>query len=130
MLPSYRGAILLIEDSGEPACEFQFIFLPRVQFPNFLCLPDSIDKLLSSLLRSREFEGIRGIAVGQLLGSDTATFTALDLLDRTLAPLGIPVITGLTIGHDKETALPVVLGAESEIDEEGFLRVFVPAGRI
>ncbi|KAL8277917.1 hypothetical protein RQP46_009736 [Phenoliferia psychrophenolica] len=104
LLPSFRGAILLVEDTNEVAY--------------------SIDRFLATLLRSREFEGVKAIAFGQLIGADTETYTALDLLDRTLAPLGIPVITGLSIGHDITTSLPVVLGAPAEIDEEaGVLRV-------
>ena len=80
------------------------------------------------LLRASEFAGIVAIAIGQLLDSDAGAYTALDILDRTLAPLGIPVLTGLAIGHNMLIALPVVLGAEAEVDMSlGQLRVYVPA---
>lgn len=39
-----------------------------------------------------------------------------ELVDYTLAPLGLPVITGLVIGHDTATAMPGVLEADAEID--------------
>ncbi|KAK0221795.1 peptidase family S66 [Armillaria fumosa] len=97
-LPSYQGAILFVEDTGEVAYR--------------------LDRMLTTLLRSEDFSGIVGIAIGQLLDSDTDDYTALELLDRTLAPLGLPVITGLRIGHDTATAMPVVLGADAEIDVE------------
>ncbi|KAK0487503.1 peptidase family S66 [Armillaria novae-zelandiae] len=97
-LPSYQGAILFIEDTGE--------------------VDYRLDRLLTTLLRSEDFSGIVGIAIGQLLDGDTDDYTALELLDRTLAPLGLPVITGLPIGHDTATAMPVVVGADAEIDVE------------
>lgn len=87
-----------------------------------------MDRLLTTLLRSPDFEGIVGIAIGQLLNADTPTYTALQLLDRTLSPLGLPVITGLAIGHDTTRAMPVVLGADAEIDVvNSQLKVYVPA---
>ena len=94
----------------------------------YSCFTDSVDRLLTTLLRSPDFEGIVGIAIGQLINADTSTYTALQLLDRTLAPLGLPVITGLAIGHDTTKAMPVVLGADAEIDVvNSQLKVFVPA---
>ncbi|KAK0201812.1 peptidase family S66 [Desarmillaria ectypa] len=99
-LPSYQGAILFIEDTGEVAYR--------------------LDHMLTTLLWSEEFSGIVGIAIGQLLDGDTDDYTALELLDRSLAPLGLPVITGLAIGHDT-TAMPVVLGADAEIDVQAWL---------
>ncbi|PVG00549.1 hypothetical protein CPB86DRAFT_193350 [Serendipita vermifera] len=107
-LPSYQGAILLVEDTGEAAY--------------------SVDRLLTTLLRAADFDGIVGIAIGQLIGADTSSYTALQLLDLTLAPLGIPVITNLAIGHDTTQAMPVVLGAMAEIDvQTSQLNVNVPA---
>lgn len=68
------------------------------------------------------------IAIGQFFDGHTKAYTTLDLLDRTLAPLGIPVLTGLAIGHNSSIALPIVLGAEAEVDLElEQLRVYVPA---
>lgn len=74
--------------------------------------------MLMTLLRSEDFSGIVGIAIGQLLDGDTDGYTALELLNRTLAPLGLPVITGLPIGNGTATAMPVVLGADAEINVE------------
>jgi muramoyltetrapeptide carboxypeptidase LdcA involved in peptidoglycan recycling len=69
-----------------------------------------------------------GIAIGQLIGADTTSYTALQLLDLTLAPLGIPVITGLPIGHDTTQAMPIVLGTMAEIDvQNSQLKVNVPS---
>ncbi|KAF7308934.1 hypothetical protein MKEN_01093900 [Mycena kentingensis (nom. inval.)] len=95
-LPSYAGAILFIEDTGEAAYSW--------------------DRMLTQLLRSEELAGIVGIAIGQMVGADTTGYTALELLDRTLAPLGIPVITGIQVGHSTATALPLVLGSDATID--------------
>ncbi|SJL07559.1 uncharacterized protein ARMOST_10909 [Armillaria ostoyae] len=89
LLPNYQGAILFIEDAGEVAYR--------------------LDRML---LRSEEFSGIVGIAIVQLLEGDTDGYTALELLDRTLAPLGLP------IGHDTAIAMPMALGADAEIDVE------------
>ncbi|PBK97636.1 hypothetical protein ARMGADRAFT_1162473 [Armillaria gallica] len=94
----YQGAILFIEDTGEVAYR--------------------LDYMLTTLLRSEGFSGIVGIAIGQLLDGDTDGYTAPELLDKTLAPLGLPVIAALSIGHDTATAMPVVLGADTDIDVE------------
>lgn len=84
--------------------------------------------MLVQVLRAPEFQGIVGIAFGQLLNADSSTYTALELLDRTLAPLNIPVITGLPIGHSAASAMPVVLGAEAEINiQTSQLIVHIPA---
>jgi muramoyltetrapeptide carboxypeptidase LdcA involved in peptidoglycan recycling len=89
--------------------------------------------MLSTVLHSSDFRGIVGIAVGQLVGSDPANgrYTALELLDKTWGPLGIPVLTGLPIGHDASTAMPLVLGAVGEISfgegaTMGVLKVEIP----
>jgi muramoyltetrapeptide carboxypeptidase len=89
---------------------------------------DRLDRMLTQLLRADEFQGIVAIAIGQLLGADTSSYTALELLDRTLGSLGLPIITGLSIGHNTTTSLPIVLGALAEVDSNlGQLRVSVPA---
>ncbi|KAF9267365.1 peptidase S66, LD-carboxypeptidase A [Marasmius fiardii PR-910] len=107
-LPSFQGAILFIEDTGEAAYR--------------------LDRYLTTLLRSQDFAGIVGIAMGQFVDGDTSSYTALELLDFTLAPLGLPVLTGLPVGHDTTTAMPLVLGAEAEIDLNiGQLTIDVPA---
>ncbi|KAL0580637.1 hypothetical protein V5O48_001367 [Marasmius crinis-equi] len=81
-----------------------------------------------SVLASLDFAGIVGIAVGQFVDGDTSNYTALQLLDLTFTSLDLPVITGLPIGHDTSTAMPLVLGAQAEIDlEAGQLIVDVPA---
>ncbi|CAG7848268.1 SubName: Full=Related to peptidase U61 LD-carboxypeptidase A-Cyanothece sp. PCC 7425 {ECO:0000313/EMBL:CCA67026.1} [Serendipita indica DSM 11827] len=107
-LPSYHDAILFIEDTDEVAY--------------------SVDRLLTTLLRSHDFRGIVGIAIGQLINADTSSYTALQLLDRTLAPLGIPVITGLSVGHDTTKTMPLALGADAEIDvASASLKLYIPA---
>lgn len=88
----------------------------------------SVDRLLTTLLRSHDFRGIVGIAIGQLINADTSSYTALQLLDRTLAPLGIPVITGLSVGHDTTKTMPLALGADAEIDvASASLKLYIPA---
>lgn len=84
--------------------------------------------MLVQTLRAPEFQGLVGIAIGQLLNADTSSYTALELLDRTLSPLGIPVITGIPVGHTTATSMPLVFGAEAEINvQTSQLLVYVPA---
>ncbi|KAK1232825.1 hypothetical protein PQX77_004051 [Marasmius sp. AFHP31] len=110
-LPSFQGAILFIEETGEA--------------------PYRLDRYLTTLLRSPDFAGIVAIAVGQLVGGDTSTYTALEMLDLTFAPLGLPVIAGLPIGHDTTTAMPLVLGAKAEINlQTAQLIVSVPGSGV
>jgi muramoyltetrapeptide carboxypeptidase len=66
------------------------------------------------LLRSGWFDDVRGVALGAFTDcGDPEHVTAL-LHDR-LAPLGIPVLHGLPVGHVPANH-PVLLGARATLD--------------
>jgi muramoyltetrapeptide carboxypeptidase len=60
--------------------------------------PYRLDRLLTQLLRSGWFDGVRGIVVGQLTDCGPPDVVRSLLLDR-LAPLGVPLLAGAPFGH-------------------------------
>lgn len=60
--------------------------------------PYRIDRLLTQLLRSGWFEGVRGIVAGAFTRCGDPEVVELTLRDR-LAPLGVPFLTGFDAGH-------------------------------
>nr|WP_211240635.1 LD-carboxypeptidase [Hamadaea tsunoensis] len=97
--PDLAGAILLIEDVNEP--------------------PYKIDRMLTHLIRAGVLAGIAGIAVGQFTEcEDGFGVGAAEVIAERLAPLGVPVLGGLPIGHgDQHVAVglgvPAVLDAHA-----------------
>lgn len=85
-----RGAILVLEEIGEPAYR--------------------IDRMLVQLTQAGVFEGVRGVAVGELTRCALppgATFTLREVVVDHLAPLGIPIVGDLPIGHgERNMAFP------------------------
>lgn len=79
-----------------------------------------LDRLLTQLLRAGWFDGVLGIALGSWhrCGED-----AVHAVVERLAPLGVPMLTGLPFGHARpQLSLP--LGAPAELDADaGELRV-------
>ncbi len=64
--------------------------------------PYKIDRLLTQLIDAGCLDGVAGIAIGSLLGAEPpegADWTMYDVLTDLLAPLGVPVLVGLPIGH-------------------------------
>ncbi len=64
--------------------------------------PYKVDRLLSQLLDSGCLDGVSGVALGTFLGAEApegAAWTVLEVLDELLAPLGVPVLADLPIGH-------------------------------
>ncbi len=87
-LPSLRGAILFIEDIGEP--------------------PYKLDRTLTQLRLGGALDGLAGVAVGQLTGCDGGDGEASATVRRLVAALGVPAIEGLPAGHeDRNLALPL-----------------------
>jgi len=105
-LPSWQGAIVLVEDIGEK--------------------PYRLDRTLTQLLQAGAFAGVRGIVIGQLTGCEEPEppgYTALEVMTDVLATLGVPILGGLPIGHDPSSRA-VLLGALAELDtERGELKV-------
>lgn len=92
-MPKLAGTIVALEEIGER--------------------PYRIDRALTHLLQSGALRGVRGVAIGQLVGCEEppdgnlGPGPATVVLER-LATLGIPVVTGFGFGHDasRNAALP------------------------
>jgi muramoyltetrapeptide carboxypeptidase len=105
-LPSFRGAVVLIEEVAEA--------------------PYRIDRMLTQLRRSGALDGISGVAVGQM--TNCADDDAAAVLADRLGDLGVPVLTGLPIGHGPGQ-LTVPLGSEARLDvAAGILQVAAAVG--
>ena len=112
-LPELSGCVLALEEVSER--------------------PYRIDRALTQLLTSGALRGLRGVAVGQLVGCEEPANGHPDgpdaeavVLER-LATLGVPVVTGFPFGHDvgRNAALPV--GARVRLDaEHGVLSMLEP----
>src|SRR5829696_5514204 len=99
--PDYRGALLVLEDIGEPAYR--------------------IDRMLRQLLLAGVFAEVAGIVAGHFTeaapGHDLST-SALDALLREVADVaGVPAVAGAPIGHiDDQWTVP--LGAMAQLDAD------------
>jgi len=98
------GGIAVLEDITEPAYR--------------------LDNLLTQLLRTGWFDGVRGVVLGTWVdcGDD-----APETVASRLEPLGVPVLAGLPFGHGVPQ-LTVPLGVEAELDVgAGTLTFSMPA---
>lgn len=93
------GAILVLEDVGEA--------------------PYRIDRLLVQIAQAGLLRGVAGVALGRFESCAPpagATWTLRDVLVEALAPLGVPVVAELPIGHGAANhAFP--WGARAEIGD-------------
>lgn len=108
-LPSWDGAILLLEDVGEATYR--------------------IDRLLTHLRLSGALQRVAGVALGEFVGcaprKDGEPTVDVVLRER-LVDLGVPVLQGLPFGHGRKN-LAVPLGARVELDaDRGRLTVLGP----
>ena len=76
--------------------------------------PFRLDRVVTQLLRSGWFDGVRGIALGRFTRCGDPDAVRL-LLRRRLAPLGVPVVEDLPVGHVAGN-LPVALGVPARLD--------------
>jgi muramoyltetrapeptide carboxypeptidase len=76
--------------------------------------PYRLDRLVTQLLRSGWFEGVRGVALGQFTDCGDPE-EVRRLLRSRLAPLGVPLVLDLPIGHTDDTR-SVVLGRRATLD--------------
>lgn len=93
--PSFRGAVVLLEDLNEP--------------------PYRLDRLVTQLLLSGAFEGARGVVVGDLVGQGEPGAGCAEAVAEQLAPLGIPVAFGAPFGHAGRNQ-PVAFGTAHALD--------------
>jgi muramoyltetrapeptide carboxypeptidase len=98
-LPSLSGAVLFFEDVGER--------------------PYRLDRLWTHLALAHAFDGVRGIAVGELTHCEEkeADYKALDVVGDLCRSLGVPAAGGFQVGHG-DVNEPLPLGAEVELDAE------------
>ncbi len=96
--PSFDGAILFVEAVDMPI--------------------GAIDRTFTQLINSGLLNGLKGVAIGQFIRSgeeEPGKWSAVDVLYDRLAPLGVPVLGGLPIGHGpKQPTVP--LGTTARID--------------
>ena len=71
-----------------------------------------LDRMLTQLLQAGWFDGVRGVALGSWSGCGE---DALDVVCERLAPLGVPMLAGLPVGHSPQQHT-VPLGARVVLD--------------
>lgn len=101
-LKDVKGAILFAEDINEP--------------------PYKVDRLFTQLRQTCDMRSLAGVALGVFSSAQSAieadTAMTIRVLKDRLGDLGIPVISGLSIGHIRDQfTLP--MGIEAELDTEG-----------
>ncbi|HEU4911329.1 MAG TPA: LD-carboxypeptidase [Actinomycetes bacterium] len=100
------GGLALLEDIAEPAYR--------------------LDSMLTQLLRTGWFDGVAGIVLGTWVDCGDG---ALETVVERLAPLGVPLVSGLPFGHGVPQ-LTVPLGVAAGLDTAaGTLTVRQPALR-
>ena len=93
-----RDSILLLEDVGE--------------------VPYRLDRMLTHLRLAGVFERVAGVALGDFVGCGAPRSgepSAAEVLEERLGDLGVPVLSGLPIGHGTQN-LAVPLGAKATLD--------------
>jgi len=99
--PSFRGAIVLLEDLNEPAYR--------------------LDRLCTQLLLSGAFEGAAGFVVGDLSVEGEDNEGRDEAVGERLSTLGVPVVLGAPFGHAGRNQ-PVAFGIPHTLDaDEGAL---------
>ncbi len=93
---SLAGGIVVLEDVAEP--------------------PYRIDRMLTQLLRAGVLDGIAGVAGGTWVGCGNPEQIDSILVER-LGPLGVPILSGLDIGHGKRN-FTIPLGATGALDAD------------
>jgi muramoyltetrapeptide carboxypeptidase len=110
--PDFRGAVLCLEDVNEEAYR--------------------LDRLFWQIGSAGLLDGVRGIVMGELTDckpAGTARHSARRVLERAVAALGVPALSGAAFGHGRRNlALPV--GVRVRLDAaERTLTLLEPAVR-
>ncbi|WP_432939573.1 S66 peptidase family protein [Kribbella sp. CA-253562] len=88
-----------------------------------------VDRQLTQLIKSGVLRGLRGVAVGQVLGFDDLDgWSVIDVLRDRLGELAVPVLGGLPVGHGPQPAT-VPLGTTATIDPRAGVLTVGPAVR-
>jgi muramoyltetrapeptide carboxypeptidase len=96
--PDFRGRIVVLEE---------------IENEGYI-----LDGILTQLRNAGLFDGAAGIVVGDIKtkwSGGIAELSAEDIVEELLAPLGLPLVFGLPIGHNKHHAT-VPLGALATLD--------------
>jgi muramoyltetrapeptide carboxypeptidase len=96
-VPSFRGAVLLLEDVGER--------------------PYRIDRMWTHLVLSGLLDGVAGIVLGEFTACEEkdADYSCAEVLTELASSLGVPCVAGFPIGHG-DLNHPVPLGARVRLD--------------
>lgn len=115
--PQFKNRILFLEDVGEK--------------------PYRMDRLLTHLLNAGLLQKVAGVAVGVnhdcedpgAVKGDEYRQSSAEVLQERLAPLGVPVVTGLPFGHQPINAT-IPIGVRARLDaNRGDLIITEPAVR-
>lgn len=99
--PAARGCVLLLEEIGER--------------------PYQVDRLVTQLDRSGALDGVRGVVLGDFIAPRHDADAGIDMVEvlcDLLAPLGVPVVAGVPIGHGRRNAA-VRLGGVVQLRADG-----------
>jgi muramoyltetrapeptide carboxypeptidase len=97
-----RDSILLLEDRGMK--------------------PWQVDRALIHLRQAGKFAGVRGIVLGDFpdcAAPVAGSPTVLDVCERILKPLGIPIVFGAPVGHTPRPMLTIPLGVRARLHAAG-----------
>jgi muramoyltetrapeptide carboxypeptidase len=101
-LPSFRGAILFLEDTQTK--------------------PYQIDRMLTQLRLAGLLEGVRGIVFGEMPGCEQHPdqgYTLQEMLRDWTSYLRVPVLFGFPSGHTRSKGLTLPMGALARLDDDG-----------
>jgi len=105
------GSILVLEDRG--------------------IRPYQLDRILMHLKQAGKLRGVRGFLLGEFPDSEPSVQSpsVLDVVQRILRPLGVPVVFGAAVGHTQRPMLTLPLGVRVRLSAtgEGKLAILEPA---
>jgi muramoyltetrapeptide carboxypeptidase len=110
----------LLGTPWEPTFEGAILFWEEVHTPAY-----QLEVLLEQLRLAGKLAGVAGVVVGELVDCDWSeqkpeaprNRSIEDVLERHLAPLGVPVLYRLPLGHGKHLA-SVPLGVQATLDAD------------
>jgi len=113
-LPDLKGGILVIEDVGEA--------------------PYRLDRMLTHWRLTGTLQGLAGLALGRFSGcddpnlsDDDQTFSLEQVLKERTLDLGIPVISGLPVGHGPGGNAALPMGVPATLDADRGTLALAPA---